>query len=361
MKIFLLGFYIVFVSLSYGVEEAKPLSRKMLYCKQKRREATETERPLIFPEKKVDCNLKYKKITISNEESSLKNHILTVKKFRDSINKTIEEIANKNPSSSQIAKIVFDISNLINNIDLISQSDHLDKVTEVINQSDSLEQVSDIYELLCKVKNFLHIFSLSFIEDTVTDLPVKNEFQKKIDSDWFKEGFLNLTKYINILEKFVELESCREDIMSFLPLLEKNHNEIAGVISKMLTTTSATFLHELSEFLDFIEHFNGLLKQIETNTCLLNSKGITQAQEIVSLAKGLNTYFLDLFNKLKEALEEVKTIENMECYNCKSDAFVQDVIHEIFLCKHNKMFYKQMNNDFNKLLTLIKGLEEIKE
>ncbi|MGL4348493.1 MAG: hypothetical protein ACRCSV_03450 [Chlamydiales bacterium] len=367
MKIFLLGFYIAFVSLSYGIEVAKPLPGQMVYFKQKAKKAIEPVKPPVLPVKIVDCNLKDKKITISDDENFLKYHIATIKKFHDSIDKTIQEVTSKSPTSGQIAKIMFAISNLINNIDIITQSNHLDKVMDVINESDYLDTVSDIYDLLCDAKNFLHIFSLSFIEESVKELPVTNEFDKKIESEWYKNGFANLTKSINMLEKFVELESCRENIMSFLPLVEKNHKQISDVISKMVTATSNTFLDEASEFVESIQGFNTLLKEIETNICLLSSKGITQAGEIVSLAKGLHTYFSDLSNKLKEILDEIKvekeakTNKSIVHYSCKSDRFIQDIIHDIFLCKYNKMFYKQMNNDVSELLTLIKNLEEIKK
>lgn len=358
MKIFL----IVFVSLSYSFTPVKPhsLCTKMVVGKQKDKIAIEAVKSQPLAVQTVECKQKGK-LAVSNDENFLKNHILIMKKLHHSTDKTIQQVVNKTPTCNQVAKIMFDISNLINVIDIISESNHLDKVMDVINQSDYLETVSNIYELLCEAKNFLNIFSLSFIEETVQDLPVKNEFEKKIDSDWYKNGFVNLTKCIGMLEKFVELENCREDIMSFFPLVEKNHKQISTVICKMLTAPSATFLNEVSEFVDSIQDFNGLLHQIETNTCLISSKGITQAQEIVSLAKGLHTYFSDLVNKIKETLEEVKTSENVEYYNCKSDALVQDVIHDIFLCKYNKMFYKQINNDVSKLLTLIKSLEDITE
>lgn len=360
MKMFLAVFYITFASLSYGFEPAKPqpFCVKTVVYKKKGKIAIEPAKPSTSTVQTIDCK---KRDKIPNNENFLKNHILMLKKFHNSMDKTIQEVVNKTPTSHQIAKIMFDVSNLINNIDIISQSNHLDKVMDVINQSDYLDAVSNIYELLCESRNFLNIFSLSFIEETVKDLPVKNEFEKKIESDWYKGGLVTLTKCISMLERFVELENCREDIMSFFPLVEKNHKQISSVICKMLTAPSATFLNDVSELVDSIQDFNGLLHQIETNTCLINSKGITQAQEIVSLAKGLHTYFLDLVSKIKETLEEVKTSENMEYYNCKSDALIQDVIHDIFLCKYNKMFYKQINNDVSKLLTLIKSIEDVAE
>lgn len=367
MKILLLAFYIASVPLSYGSEIAKPLPAHMIYCKQKGKKATESEKVTILPEKKVACNLKEEKIKIPKEENFLKIHITTMKEFHDSLNKTIKQVTTKTPTSSQVAKIMFTISNLINNIDVITQSNHLDKVIDIISGSDDTETVNDIYQLLCEVKNFLHIFSLSFIEDKVNELPVINEFDKKIESEWYKNGFTTLTKCITMLEKFVELESCREDIMSFFPLVEKTYKQISEIISKMVTSTSATFLKEAQEFTTSIQEFQTILKQIETNTCLINSKGIAQAQEIVSLANVLSTYFSDLKNKLEEILEEVKINEevkgntHIQHYTCKSDGYIQDVIHDIFLCKYNKIFYKQMNNEVSKLLTLIKSIEEIKE
>lgn len=366
MKKLLLAFYITFIPLSYSVDLAKSLPAHMVYYKQKGKKISEPEKPIILPEKTVSCNLKDNKIKPKGE-NFLKSHIESMKEFRDSINKTIEEVVNKTPTSNQIARIMVAISNLINSIDTITESNHLDKVMDVINESEDKETVSDIYEMLCEVKNFLHIFSLSFIEETVKELPIKNEFDKKIESDWYKNGSETLKKSITMLEKFIELESCRKDIMAFFPLVEKNYKQVCDQISKMVNSTSEDFLKESLGFVDSIQDFKGVLKQIETNTCLINSKGITQAQEIVLLAKGLQTYFSDLSNKLKEILEDVesnkeeKMSRNIEYDNYKSDGYIQDVVHYIFLCKHNKMFYKQMNNEVSKLLTLIKNLQEIQE
>lgn len=366
MKKLLFAFYIVFIPLSYSVDLAKSLPPNMVYYKQKGKKISGPEKPIILPEKTVSCNLKDNKIKPKGE-NFLKSHIKSMKEFHDSINKTIQEVVNKTPTSNQIARIMVAISNLINSIDTITESNHLDKVMDVINGLEDEETVNDIYELLCEVKNFLHIFSLSFIEETVKELPIKNEFDKKIESDWYKSGSETLKKSISVLEKFVELESCRKDIMAFFPLVEKNYQQVCDQISKMVNATSEDFLKESLGFVDSIQDFKEVLKQIETNTCLINSKGIAQAEEIVLLAKGLQTYFSDLSNKLKEILEDAESNEeekmstNIEYNNYKSDGYIQDVVHYIFLCKHNKMFYKQMNNEVSKLLTLIKDLQEIQE
>lgn len=367
MKKLLLAFYITSIPLGYSVNLAKSLPAQIVYYKQKSPKIVEPEKPPVVLDKTISCNLKDHKIVKPKGENFLKCHIASMKEFHQSIHKTIQQVVNKTPTSNQIAKIMVAISNLINHIDTITESNHLDKVIDVIKESEDTETLEDIYLLLCEAKNFLHIFSLSFIEDTVKELPIKNEFDKKIESDWYKNGSATLTKCIAILEKFVELENCREDIMSFFPLVEKNYNQVSELIFKVVTSTNKTFLKEVLAFIDSVEDFKGVLKQIETNTCLVSSKGIVQAQEIVLLAKRLYIYFSDLSNKLKEIVEdtevtkEEKTNGAIQSDHSESDGFIQDVMHYIFVCKHNKMFYKQMNNEVSKLLTLIQSLEEIKE
>lgn len=367
MKLFLLGLYLIVSGLGYSIETAKPVVTKKISFKQKSSKVIENnKKDSSFLEQK-GCDLEDIGVEIPDSNNLFKVAISKMKKFQDNIDKTIQQVTNKNPTSIQVANIVFNVSNLINSLEMIIQSNQLEKVIDVADKLQYSDIENDISNLLCEVKKFLHIFSLSFIEESVKELPVVNEFDQKIQSEWYKNGFANLKKSINILEKFVELSSCREDIIAFFPVIEDNYKKISDIVSKIATETSDNFLDETLNFVQYIQNFCILLQHIETNACLISGKGITYAEEISSVAKNLRIYFSDLSHRLKEILDEVNSddkiniSENIRRYNFNADAFIQDIIHDIFSCKYNKMFYKQINDEIDSLITLIKGIKEIDE
>lgn len=98
------------------------------------------------------------------------------------------------------------------------------------------------------------------------------------------------------------------------------------------------------------------MEQIENNTYLVSNKNLTHFKNLHTLVTGLRGYFINLLIKSDEILGGVNT--GKDCYDSKSDAFIQDIMHMIFLYKYNKMDYKQMNNEVSQLITQIKNLQD---
>ena len=278
-------------------------------------------------------------------------YISIVKKLYDSVNKTIQkslvEFPDKEPTAQIIAKIVHDSSNLGNTLNTIVQSKHFDKLNK-----------ETICKPLCEAGKFLNDFSRSFIED-LPDVSIPKDFKTKVASDWFKNGMFNIGSTIKTLEKHLQLENSQLDLVSYLPLIKNKHRELTDTVCRMLKTDNETFIDDILDFNRYATEFSKLMEQMENNEYLVSNKNITQFKTISSLTSALHGYFINLLTKSDEILDEIKT--DGECFNSKSDAFIRDIMHMIFLYKYNKMDYKQMNNEVLQLIAKINNLQESKK
>lgn len=278
-------------------------------------------------------------------------HIPIIKKLHESINKTIQksltEFTDKEPPANVIGKIIHDSANLKNTINTVIQSKHLNNLNQ-----------ENICKPLCEDRKFLDDFSRSFIEE-IPEVSIPKDFKTKVTSDWFKNGMFNIGSNIKTIEKHLKLEDSQGDLLSYLPLIKNKYRELTDTVCRILRTDTETFIDDVLNFNGYVKDLSKIMEQLQNNSYLAANKNITQFRNLTYLINGLCGYFINLVNKSDEILEELKA--GRECYDSKSDAFIQDIMHMIFLYKYNKMDYKQMNNEVSQLITQIKNLQESKK
>lgn len=296
----------------------------------------------------LDCNDTCEVDEPTTCKNFFNKHIPIIKKLHESINTTIEksltEFPDKEPTAQVIGKIIHESSNLRNTLNKIVQSKHLNNINE-----------ENICKPICEGGKFLDDFSRSFIED-LPNISIPKDFKTKVTSNWFKNGMFNIVSAINTLEKQVKLEDSQGDLVSYLPLLKNKYRELTDTVCRILRTDNETFMDDILDFNRYVKDFSILMEQIENNTYLVSNKNLTHFKNLHTLVTGLRGYFINLLIKSDEILGGVNT--GKDCYDSKSDAFIQDIMHMIFLYKYNKMDYKQMNNEVSQLITQIKNLQD---
>lgn len=329
MRNFLVILYITLMQLSYAFEF--------------------TEVSLIS--ENLPCNDSCEVDEPTNSKNFFSKHIPIMKKLHESINKTIQksltEFPDKEPPANIIGKLIHDSGNLKNTINKVVQSKHLTNLDQ-----------ENICKPLCEDGKFLDNFSRSFIEE-IPEVSIPQDFKAKVTSDWFKNGMFNIGSNIKTIEKHLKLEDSQGDLLSYLPLIKNKYRELTDTVCRILRTDTETFTDDVLDFNGYVKDFSKLMEQLDNNPYLAANKNITQFRNLTYLINRLRGYFINLLNKSDEILEELKA--GRECYDSKSDAFIQDIMHMIFLYKYNKMDYKQMNNEVSQLITQIKNLQESKK
>lgn len=140
----------------------------------------------------LDCNDTCEVGEPTTCKNFFNKHIPIIKKLHESINTTIEksltEFPDKEPTAQVIGKIIHESSNLRNTLNKIVQSKHLNNINE-----------ENICKPICEGGKFLDDFSRSFIED-LPNISIPKDFKTKVTSNWFKNGMFNIVSAINTLE-----------------------------------------------------------------------------------------------------------------------------------------------------------------
>lgn len=245
------------------------------------------------------------------------------------------------------AKIVFDSANLVNTISKITQSKHLKGFDD-----------PSLCKLLCKSSDFISRFSESLISEP-KNTSLIDVFRETISGDWFKNGMADLDFCIKTLVKYANQDDSYQAITSYLPLIKTTYRELTDTVCRLLKVDNEVFANDIMDLVDYIKNFKQVMSNMENDTYLIENKDMEKIKPIIISVKKLQGYFTHLSSKIDDVLQE--TNFDMGCSEVQSDAFTQEIMHVIFIYKHNKLDYKQMNNEVSKLITMIKSFQAVKK